>query len=176
MILLSRKILLILFCFILILSACNENDRLDIERSASAFDIKQGEASVKQSNKNFMKAFETNDSAAVANCYTTDAKAMLANRTSIEGKDSIRHFYAGAMKNGVRNFDLKTIKIWGDSSILAEEGLYKYSDSNGKQLDKGKYIVLWKLESGNWKMYRDIWTSDLPPAAMVPEKKSSSKK
>ena len=75
----------------------------------------------------------------------------------------------------LRNFELKTIKIWGDSSILAEEGIYKYSDSNGKQLDKGKYIVLWKLESGNWKMYRDIWTSDLPSVAMVPEKKSASK-
>ena len=176
MILLSRKIPLILFSFILILSACNENDRLDIERSASAFDIKQGEASVKQSNKNFMKGFEKSDSAAVANCYTTDAKAMVANRPAIEGKDSIAHFFAGVMKNGVRDFDLKTLNIWGDSSILAEEGLYKYSDKNGKQLDKGKYIVLWKLESGNWKMYRDIWTSDLTPVAMLPQKKSSSKK
>lgn len=176
MILLSGKSLLIPFCFILIFSSCNEGDRLDIERSASAFDIKQGEASVKQSNKNFMKAFETSDSNAVANCYTNDAKAMVANRPSIEGKDSIRHFFAGAMKNGVRDFDLKTIKIWGDSTILAEEGVYKYSDKNGKQLDKGSYIVLWKLESGNWKMYRDIWTSDLPPVAILPEKKSSSKK
>ena len=92
MILLSGKNLLISFCFILIFTSCNDADRRDIERSVAAFDIKQGEASVKQSNKNFMKAFETSDSAAVANCYTTDAKAMLANRPSIEGKDSILHF------------------------------------------------------------------------------------
>ena len=25
------------------------------------------------------------------------------------------------------------------------------------------YIVVWKEEKGNWKMYRDIWNSD-PPA------------
>lgn len=160
----------------LILYSCNANDKLDIEKSAAAFDIKQGEASVKQSNQNFMKAFKAGDSIAVSNCYTTDAKAMVANFPAIEGRDDIKHFIAQAMNKGIRNFDLHTIKIWGDSALLSEEGTYKFSDSEGKQLDKGKYIVLWKMEAGNWKMFRDIWTSDLPVAAIIPEKKTGSKK
>ncbi len=160
----------------LILYSCNANDKLDIEKSAAAFDIKQGEASVKQSNQNFMKAFKAGDSVAVSNCYTTDAKAMVANMPSIEGRDDIKHFISNLMNTGIKNFDLHTIKIWGDSSILTEEGSYKSYDTEGKQLDKGKYIVLWKMEAGNWKMFRDIWTSDLPLTGKLAEKKVIPKK
>lgn len=35
-------------------------------------------------------------------------------------------------------------------------------DKDGKQLDKGKYIVLWKKEEGKWKLFRDCYNSDLP--------------
>ena len=122
-----------------------------------------------------MKAFKAGDSVAVANCFATDAKAMVANLPAIEGSNSIRHFISDAMKTGVREFELNIIKIWGDSSILAEEGTYKASDSTGKQIDKGKYLALWKMEAGNWKMFRDMWTSDLP-AATLPEEKRLHKR
>jgi hypothetical protein len=35
---------------------------------------------------------------------------------------------------------------------------------DGKVLDKGKYIVIWKKEDGTWKLHRDIWTTSVPPA------------
>ncbi|MEO6812353.1 MAG: hypothetical protein ABI172_00365 [Ginsengibacter sp.] len=174
--LLALKNIFLVGAFSLILFACNENDKLDIERSASAFDIKQGEASIKQSNLHFMKSFRINDSVEVANCFTTNAKLMIADMPAIEGRDNIKHFITLAMSKGITNFELKTIKIWGDSSILAEEGAYKFLDHDDNQLDKGKYIVLWKQEAGNWKMFRDILTSDIPPSALVNEKSEVHKK
>lgn len=166
--------LLILISFIA--GSCNENDKLDIERSAAAFDIKQGEASIKQSNQLFMKSFERGDSTEVSNCFTTEAKLMIADMPAVEGRNDIRHFISMAMRKGIKNFELKTIKIWGDSSILAEEGTYKMLGSDDNQLDKGKYIVLWKQEAGNWKMFRDMWTSDLPPSDIIIEPRSARKK
>lgn len=172
----SLDTFLIFLCVPVILFSCSENDKLDIERSAAVFDIRQGEASIRRSNQNFMKAFEAQDSVGVSNCFATDAKAMAANMPAIEGRDAIKLFISEAMDSGTSNFDLHTIKIWGDSSILIEEGTYQSSDSAGNQLDKGKYIVLWKMEAGNWKMFRDIWTSDLPPDAALTEKKPVPKK
>ena len=165
--------LLILISFIVY--SCNENDKLDIERSAAAFDIKQGEASIKQSNQLFMKSFERGDSTEVSNCFATEAKLMVADMPAVEG-DNIKHFIAMAMNKGIKNFELETIKIWGDSSILAEEGSYKMLGSDDNQLDRGKYIVLWKQEAGNWKMFRDIWTSDLPPSDIIIEQRPALKK
>ena len=161
------------FSISVILFSCNENDKLDIEKSAAAFDIRQGEASIKRSNQNFMNAFEANDSVGVANCFTTDAKAMVPNMPSIKGRDNILHFISKRMDSGMVHVELNTIKIWGDSSILIEEGTYRASDSTENELDEGKYIVLWAMEAGNWKRYRDIWTSNLPvvPDADLTEKK-----
>jgi hypothetical protein len=138
------------FIFIAILVAvsfsCNENDKLNIEKSAAAFDIKQAEASIAQSNQNLMKSFKAGDSAGVGN---------------------ITHFMSGAMKRGIKEIDISTTQIWGDSSIVTEEGVYPLSDSAGKQIDKGKYIVLWKQEAGNWKMFRDIWNTDITDSASL---------
>lgn len=153
----------------LIIVACNPQDKVEIEKSASSFDIKQGEASIMQSNHNFMKAFQNDDSVGVANCFTTDAKLMGSNHPSIEGKENIRHYFSKIMEGGVAKIDLQTIQVSGDSSILAEVGTYLSSDKKKQQTDKGKYIVLWKQEAGNWKMYRDMWTTDLPSSAIQPK-------
>lgn len=149
-------------CFVVLLFSCNEGDRRSIENSASAFDIKQAEASIAQSNQSFMKSFKAGDSIGVSNCYTTDAKTMAANMPPVIGRDDIKHFISETMNHGIKFFDISTVKVWGDSSMVAEEGTYKISDSTEKQVDKGKYIVLWKPEAGNWKMFRDIWTSSVP--------------
>ncbi len=155
------KSLFIPAIIVTLLFSCNAADKRSIEKSASAFDLKQAEASIAQSNQNFMKSFKAGDSLGVANNYTTDAKTMSANRPAIIGRANIEHFINETMKKGIKNFDLSTTKVWGDSSIVAEEGVYKISDSANRQVDKGKYIVLWKPEAGNWKMFRDIWTTDL---------------
>ncbi|MEO8412105.1 MAG: ketosteroid isomerase family protein [Ginsengibacter sp.] len=149
-------------CFFTLLFSCNEGDKRSIENSAAAFDIKQAEAAIAQSNQSFMKSFKAGDSIGVSNCYTTDAKTMSANMPPFIGREDIKHFISETMKRGIKLFDISTVKIWGDSSMVAEEGTYKILDSTEKQVDKGKYIVLWKPEAGNWKMFRDIWTSSLP--------------
>jgi ketosteroid isomerase-like protein len=166
------KSFLFIALIITLSSGCNENDKLSIEKSASLFDIKQAEASITQSNKNFIKLYKAADSLGVASCYTLDAKVMAAGIPSIEGREDITHFVSESMKKGFKNFDISTIQIWGDSSIVAEEGAYRLSDDSGKPIDKGKYIVLWKQEAGNWKMFRDIWTTDLPDSGFI--KKSAA--
>lgn len=167
-------LLLILASFIF--SSCNEQDKLEIEKSASAFDIKQGEASILQSNQQFMKSFVARDSVGVSNCYTKNAKLMAPNEPSITGKDNIVNYFSKMMTKNIAVLDLHTIKIWGDSSILAEEGTYQISGHKKDILDKGKYIVLWKTEAGNWKMYRDIWASDLPDSTILEKKNELLKK
>ncbi|HEY5368219.1 MAG TPA: hypothetical protein VIJ75_04440 [Hanamia sp.] len=159
---LSKNLFIFYLISCLLFFACNEQDKLEIEKSASAFDIKQGEASILQSNKHFMKSFEAGDSTEVGDSYTTNAALMVPNQATVNGRKNIIHYYSLELAHGITHIDLNTIKIWGDSSILAEEGTYKVSDMKKNNLDQGKYIVLWKQETGNWKMYRDIWASDLP--------------
>ncbi len=166
----AKSIAVFFFFFIIVSISCGENDKRIIEQSAATFDIKQAEASILQSNQNFMKSFKAGDSLGVANCFTTDAKTMAAHMSSTKSRSDIIHNISESMKNGFKDINLSTIKIWGDSNIVAEEGTYNISDSLGKRIDKGKYIVLWKTEAGNWKMFRDIWNSDLPDTVFSAKK------
>lgn len=158
----------LLILFIVSLAACNPKDNAEIEKSASVFDIAQGKASIAQSNLNFMKAFKAGDSTGVADSYAKDAKIMPPNRSTISGKIEIKKFISLLMNSSVKDFQLTTLNVWGDSSILAEEGTYILVDSTETQIDKGEYLVLWKPEAGNWKMFRDIWTSDSAPIETLP--------
>ncbi|MEO7961177.1 MAG: hypothetical protein ABIR19_06515 [Ginsengibacter sp.] len=117
-----------------------------------------------------MKSFTAGDSVAVAGSYANDASILPAQSKEIAGRDEVIHYISLMMRQGVKNFTLETKNIWGDSSLLAEEGVYELADSLGNSLDKGKYIVLWTPEGGNWKMFRDIWTSDLPYPALLPNR------
>ena len=158
-----------------ILFSCKEEDKIAIEKSASVFDIEQGKASIHQSNLRFMKAFETRDSVEVANCFTKNGVILIYDMPSIEGREKIQHFFFLIMRNHISKYELETKNIWGDSSILVEEGNYKLSGPKKKVIEKGKYIVLWKQESGNWKMFRDIWARDFPSEALIPVEDSIAK-
>ena len=150
----------------ILIFSCSQQDKMEIEKSASAFDIKQAEASILQSNQHFIKSYKANDSAEMAQSFTTNARLILANREPIEGRKDIGHYFSDLIASGSTTVKLTSANIWGDSSILVEEGSYSFLNSKGKQTDKGSYIALWQQESGNWKIYRDIWASSIPKSVI----------
>lgn len=163
---LARTYGLLLILSVFTWCSCSQKDKMEIEKSASAFDIKQGEASVLQSNRHFTKSFKAADTTEIAQSFTTNAKMMVANQAPIAGRKDIEHFFIEMMKSGVRDIKLNTLKIWGDSSILVEEGSFQLLNNKGNQADKGEYITLWQQESGNWKIYHGMWMSSQPKSVI----------
>ncbi len=163
----KRTFALLLIFFALALFSCTtQQDKMEIEKSASAFDLKQGEASVLQSNQQLIKTFKAADSTEASQSFTTNARMMVANHAPIEGRRNIATYFSNLVKSGIADLELNTGKIWGDSTILVEEGSYQLLNNKGKQTDKGQYIALWQQEAGNWKIYRDMWTSTVPKSVI----------
>ena len=154
--------ILLLIASLFILISCSQRDKLEIENSASAFDITQGIASITQANKNFIKAYKARDTSQIVQDFTTNAKMMVCNQPMIDGRNNLAQFFATLMKDSVTDIKLNTSKISGDSTILVEEGFYQFLNKKGLQKDKGQYIALWKQQSGNWKIYHDILSSSIP--------------
>jgi ketosteroid isomerase-like protein len=94
--------------------------------------------------------------------FTIDGKSMEPNEPSFNGRSEIQTHYSIVMNAGANKLGLTTTGLWGDENMLAEEGEYTFMDKADKLLDKGKYIVLWKMESGKWKLFRDCYNSDMP--------------
>jgi len=62
-------------------------------------------------------------------------------------------------KSGITDYSVKTTNVYGGPEDVIEEGNYEIYSGN-KTVEKGKYIVIWKLDGDKWKIYRSIWNKD----------------
>lgn len=120
-------------------------------------------AAVEAANKHFMAAFGKGDAAALAMMYTTGALAFPPNGDITRGREAIQKLWAGALATGVKALSLITVEVEGHGDTAHEVGTYEMHDAAGKVVDRGKYVVIWKREQGQWKLHRDIWNTNIPP-------------
>ena len=129
-------------------------------------------AVIDATNARYVAAFNKGDVAGFAKVYAPDATVLAPNMAAIHGQPAIADFWQGAWKSGVRNVRLTTTELYVDGSEATEVGtaLLDVQSPDGKVIatDHGKYIVLWKRNAkGEWRWFRDIWNSDLPPAPVA---------
>lgn len=160
-----KYLILLIICFGLF--SCSEEARQQIEDSASAFDLTQAMASVRQSNISMTKAFKSLDTAALLQSFTEKSELMPSHHPVIQGRDSIRVYLIKLLHGNSKELKIESKNLWGDSSLLTETGTYQIKGADNKKLDQGKYIALWKQESGNWKIYRAIWNTDLSESKIM---------
>lgn len=159
-----RIVLITIFVSLILFTACNDSDQLKVKstKDSNNFSIEEAKKEIDAANLEFVKLFNSSDSVGLANMFTIDGKSMEPNEPVFSGRSEIQRHYAIVMKAGNNKLGLVTTGLWGGEQMLAEEGEYTFMDKNEKVLDKGKYIVLWKKEEGNWKLFRDCYNSDMP--------------
>ena len=123
--------------------------------------LKVREEIVKENTK-FMAYFRNGDSKGLADCYTADAKILPPNTDEVSGRGAIARFWQALMDSGIKEAKLMTGEVDSSSTTAVEVSKYSLHDTNGKTLDSGKYIVVWKEEDGRWKLHRDIFNSSVP--------------
>jgi len=131
-------------------------------KPAVAFDKDAAMKAIEERNKLFMDLLGKSDSIGLANLYTKDAKFMIANNESAVGRSNIQSAFAGFLNSGIAKIELKTNEVWGDENMLVSEDNWKLFIKDGTEIDHGKAMVIWKKEDGKWKLFRDIYNSDLP--------------
>lgn len=150
------------FLALLIPIACKQPESPKPETVVKTFDMESAKSQIDDANREFIDLFNRGDSIGLAYIFTTDGKSMEPNEPSFNGRRAIQTHYSIVMRGGANKLGLVTTGLWGDEKMLAEEGEYTFMDKEEKQIDKGKYIVLWKKEEGKWKLFRDCYNSDLP--------------
>ena len=113
-------------------------------------------------NRNFMDTFAREDAEGMGKLYTTDGQLLPANSDFITGTEAIQAFWQAVMDMGIKTAELKTVELDGYGDAAFEVGRYTLGGEGGQVLDKGKYVVIWKQEDGQWKLHRDIWNTSMP--------------
>jgi uncharacterized protein (TIGR02246 family) len=154
---------LMVAAFVILLSSCQSNSKENTtQQKTAAFNLDSAKKSIDEQNAAFQKAFENSDSVGLANLFTSDGKMMMPGAPSIVGRPAITSTVAMFMKMNIKR-QAKTIDVWGNGDLLAEEGNAKLFDQKGGEIEHAKYLVIWKKEDGQWKLFRDMWNTDLTP-------------
>jgi ketosteroid isomerase-like protein len=113
-------------------------------------------------NDNFMAAFKQGDAARLAALYTENAQVLPPNTDLIAGQPAIQGFWQAVMDMGIKEITLNTGEVEKHGDAATEVSRFKLLGQDGQVLDKGKYIVIWKRDHGQWKLHRYISNSSLP--------------
>jgi ketosteroid isomerase-like protein len=159
--LLNQIIVIFTLCGLAIfVQSCNEKPK-GKEKVVSEFNLTSAKAEIEAANKNFMALVAAGDSVGLANAYTIDAKFMGAGAPSVAGRSNIQSAMSDIVQSGITGVDLRLENIYGTEDLIAEEGELTLFVGE-KAVAEEKYIVLWKKEDGKWKLFRDIFNSNLP--------------
>lgn len=126
------------------------------------FRLADAQKQIREVNRKLSRDLAAGNIDGVAACYSPDAQFLVPNMPSVVGRVGIKGVYLGMFRSGATNLVLSTKKVNGYGNFLEEVGTYTLSTSTGKQLDQGKYLVVWRKEASQWKLHSDCFNTDLP--------------
>jgi len=147
--------LLWVILFLISISACNNAAKSETEQKATFIDIAQARKEIEAIDTQFTEDFKNKDSVALANQYASDGTLG-----SVKGKDNLvstwNKMIKNAFDNETPNLLFETNAFSSDDEFVVELGSYRFVDNDGNTKSHGKYVVVWKRENGEWKIYRDV--------------------
>lgn len=125
-------------------------------------------AAIEAVNAKVVAAAEKGDSAAVVATYDADATVLPPAEPAWHGSAAIAKGWGGMFGAvTIKDFTLTSGDVVVGGDYAAETGTYKMTlvpKKGAAMEDHGKYVVVWKKQAdGSWKLYRDIWNTDVTP-------------
>ena len=140
--------LFIFFLFSMNVSAQNyQGKKKDIDR-------------ILKNTESFSQYYMKGEYKKMADSYTVDGKIFPTNSNIIEGKIAIEKKWILPEGIKILHHKVSPKEINVIKKYAYDYGIYegKTLKSNGEIVSwKGKYVIVWKKEKGDWKIYLDIW-------------------
>jgi beta-lactamase regulating signal transducer with metallopeptidase domain/ketosteroid isomerase-like protein len=140
----------------------SDRDRADL-RDAIPDGVVQGVsdkvlAGIQDSNRRFEELLERKDIEGMAQIYTRDAQQFTFLRPPMVGRDEVTGGLQHLLDQGVGRMKIHMDEIFPIGEMVCDIGRFVALSEDGVVLARGKYITIWKMEDGRWKVYRDIST------------------
>tara|TARA_R110000850_G_scaffold230067_1_gene354826 strand:- start:369 stop:878 length:510 start_codon:yes stop_codon:yes gene_type:complete len=124
------------------------------------------EEAIRDQVARWLQLIKSKDAAAIAQMYTEDGAFMPPNATIGKGRSAIEKNWAAMM--ATPGFELtfapEQIVVSSSGDMALDRGTYRLTvaPDGTKQVDTGKYVVVWRKIGGEWKAAADIINSDMP--------------
>jgi uncharacterized protein (TIGR02246 family) len=130
--------------------------------------VQNAQQDIQELHSQFLKAFNAKDPTGLAAVYSNDAMLMPPNapavKTQLGVQEFARQFFSPSISGLLLNVAETTVT--GDYAFCT--GYYTMLGPDGSSVDHGKFLEVLKREGQGWKLYRDIFNSDMPVAPAAP--------
>jgi uncharacterized protein (TIGR02246 family) len=121
----------------------------------------EAQALIAAAIEKYVEAYNRGDAMELAGFYTEQAQLLLPGSDAIVGRSAIQSFWERRLSPEARSITLASLEVEVFQDTAVEVGAYSIHGPEGQLLDRGKYVVVWKFEQGDWKLHRDILNTSL---------------
>ena len=140
----------------------------DSTKAAAKVDYAAEEKAIRDLDAQWVNAVAARDTAAISRLYATDALYMAPNARALGGRAGAQKGWGDmfALPGAGLTFGPTKVVVAQAGDIAYDIGTYTFQmkGPKGPVEDKGKYLVVWKKQDGEWKVAADMFNSDLPAA------------
>lgn len=129
----------------------------------------QARAAVIRVENELVRLVNKGDFLGASAIYSNDATLYAPGASPIVGQEAIASFWHTASIRGMHSVELQLMDIELSGSQLNARGKYVMRDKQGKYLDIGKFIALYRKEKDKWTLYTDIFNSSLETRSPIEE-------
>jgi ketosteroid isomerase-like protein len=157
---------LISICCLTLLIACGSTR--DEPAAAATQDTAADEAAIRAGDSAWFTHYNAGHVDSVAALYADDAVLNIPGVPPARGSSAVREALAKDIANssggGFTLTQGPTPEIGVSGDLAYVWNTFKVTDKSGATVDVGKYVTVVARKTGEWRIIRDIWNSDNPPA------------
>jgi ketosteroid isomerase-like protein len=114
-------------------------------------------AAIAARSRVFTEALARGDARAAAGVFTADARVILSGiGQPISGRSDIEGFWLAAVGGGLKGLELNRRDLEGEGALRYETGMYRVRGAGGAEIGYGHYLLVWKLDAGEWRIHLDV--------------------
>lgn len=161
----NSSLLLLIIIFGIVIYSCDNKNNSKVESNetkVAEFNLNAAKTKIQEKTNRFTEAHITKDTAYLNNIFTEDARVFPPNSEIVTGKKAISQLNTDWVNYGIHEFKEVSTSFYGNEDYLIDEGNYHLRYGEDNVIDKGKYINIWKNDNGEWKIYSNIWNTNMP--------------
>jgi ketosteroid isomerase-like protein len=117
--------------------------------------------------KTLEQAFHRGDARSISPLYTEDAELLIPEAPPFIGRAAITEVWKAIVGSGGNTLRVTVGEVQELTADWAYEiGSFAATSPDGNVLNAGKYIVIWTRTLNDWKIHRDVFNWDIPPATV----------
>ena len=129
------------------------------------FDLDATRQVIAEQNKRFTKAHLTGDVATIDAMFAPDARSYPPGADAVSGYAAMHDFTVEYLKAGLTEFREETTDFYGNAEYVVDAGTYVVTYGPDHVTERGKYLNVWQLVNGSWKIKANMWNTNPPAAA-----------